>query len=174
MQKINLREVSYDDGLDCLEVLKELANEENMNQLIAPKGINEELYKYWLDAVIKDSYEVKTSLRKYKLACTTYWVTLDEKVIGLADIKHYLNYENSKVGGHIGIALLKDYRNKGIGYNTMKLLIEKTGKEFNISKILITTQEDNIPMRRVLEKLGGIMTEIDEECHYWLTYSKNQ
>ena len=178
MQKnrIGLRKVSYFDNLEGLKVLQELVNEEGMNQEVAPKNINEELYKYWIEFIVKESFPIVegSPQRRYRLACTTYWVTLDKKIIGLADIKHYLNQENSKVGGHIGIVLLKDYRNNGNGLRAMKLLVQKARNDFKIKDILITTQEDNYGMRKVCEKLGAVMTDIDEECHYWLKYSNNQ
>ena len=102
------------------------------------------------------------------IPCTTYWVMLDDKIVGLANIKHYLNDNLRKKGGHLGLSIAKDYRRKGYGLKATKLLIEKARNEFGIGDILLTNEPNNIPSRNMCEKLGAELTDIDEHCHYWI------
>ena len=68
--------------------------------------------------------------------------------------------------GNIGIILENEYQNKGIGYQTMKLLIEKAQKEYKMKKIEISTGLHNKGMIRTCEKLGAELTSIEENCKY--------
>ena len=74
---------------------------------------------------------------------TAYWVMLDKKIIGIANIRHYLNDNLRKKGGHIGLAIAKDYRWKGLGLKATKLLIENARTEFGIEDILFTNKPAN-------------------------------
>ena len=89
-------------------------------------------------------------------------------IIGLSNIKHYLNDFLRKKGGHIGLSIAKEYRGKGIGLRATKLLIEKACNEFGITYILLTNEPENIASRALCEKIGAELTDIDEHCHYWL------
>lgn len=93
---------------------------------------------------------------------------LDDEIIGLANIKHYLNDFLRKKGGHLGLSLAKDYRGKGIGYKASKLLIEKARDEFGIGNILLTNEPDNVASRKLFAKLGAELSDINEHCHYWI------
>ena len=85
--------------------------------------------------------------------CTTYWVIYENRIIGLANIKHYLNNFLRKKGGHIGIALAKEYRGRGIGYDTARLLVEKARSEFGIEDILMKRTREHSE-QKALRKAG--------------------
>ena len=93
---------------------------------------------------------------------------LDDKIIGLANIKHYLNDSLRKKGGHLGLSLAKEYRRKGIGYRVVKILIEKARDEFKIDDILLTNDPTNVASRKLCEKIGAELSDVDEHCHYWI------
>ena len=48
------------------------------------------------------------------------------------------------------------------------MLVEKARNEFGIEEILFTNEPDNFASRRLCEKIGAELTDIDEYCHYWL------
>lgn len=164
--KICLKEVTFNDNLEGLKFLQELVNEEGIMVAPAPKDINENTYGEWLKA--KDDMAKGINLPEGFIPCTTYWVIQDNKIIGLANIKHYLNDYLRKKGGHIGLAIAKDYRGKGLGLQIIKMLVEKARNEFGIDEILFTNEPDNLASRRLCEKIGAELTDIDEHCHYWL------
>ena len=168
--KIRLKELEENDGIEGLKFLHELVNEDGIMVAPAPKDINEETYPIWLKGKVDLAKGI--NIPEGFIPCTTYWVILDDKIIGLANIKHYLNDNLRKKGGHLGLAIAKEYRNKGIGFKITKLLIEKARDEFNIDDILLTNEPDNIASRKLCEKLGAELTDIDEHCHYWLRKEK--
>lgn len=165
-KNLYLREVSYNDNVEGLLFLQELVNEDGIMVAPAPKDIDESTYSTWLQS--KEDMAKGINLPEGFIPCTTYWVILDDKIIGLANIKHYLNDFLRKKGGHIGLSIAKDYRGKGLGLRAAKLLIEKARSEFGIEDILFTNEPKNIVSRNMCEKLGAELTDIDEHCHYWL------
>lgn len=168
MDNINmwLREVTENDNLDGLKFLQELVNEEGIMVAPAPKDINEATYGDWLKSKVDTAKGI--NLPEGFIPCTTYWVMLDDKIIGLSNIKHYLNDFLRKKGGHIGLSIAKDYRGKGMGLRATRLLIEKARSEFGITDILFTNEPENTASRALCEKIGAELTDIDEHCHYWL------
>lgn len=165
-ETLYLKEVDYNDGLEGLKYLQEIVNEKDTFVAPAPKDIDEKTYPLWLKE--KADLAKGINMPDGYIPCTTYWVMLDNKIIGLANIKHYLNDFLRKKGGHLGLGLAANYRNKGIGYKVTKLLIEKARNEFGIEDILLTNEVENTASRRLCEKLGAQLTDIDEHCHYWI------
>lgn len=169
-EKLWLRELTENDGLDGLKYLKDIVNEEGIMVAPAPKDIDETTYPEWLKTKADTAKGI--NMPEGYIPCTTYWVMLDDNIIGLANIKHYLNDFLRKKGGHLGLSLAKEYRGKGLGYKTTLLLIDKARSEFGIDDILLTNEPDNIASRKLCEKLGAELTDIDEHCHYWIRNMK--
>ena len=88
-EKLWLREVSVNDDYEGLRFLQELVNEEGIMVAPAPKDIDENSYGDWLKTKVDVANGV--NMPEGFIPCTTYWVMLDNKIIGLANIKHYLN-----------------------------------------------------------------------------------
>lgn len=166
MQKLRLREVTVNDGPEGLRFLQDIVNEEGIMVAPAPKDIDASSFPKWLQA--KADTAKGLNMPEGFVPCTTYWVMLGEKIIGLANIKHELNDFLRKKGGHIGLSLAKEYRGRGVGFATAKLLIERARTEFGIGDILMTNEPENIASRKLCEKLGAELTDIDEHCHYWI------
>ena len=73
----------------------------------------------------------------------------DNYIVGMIDIRHYLNEYLTQVGGNIGYSVRKTERNKGYAKQMLKLALEKC-KELKIKKVLITCDEDNIASEKVI------------------------
>ena len=76
------------------------------------------------------------------------------KVVGLCDI--YKKRENSEIShiGVLGISIIKEYRNKGIGTLMMRKAIELAKNHFDI--LVLDVFETNIRAIHLYEKLGFI------------------
>jgi len=73
----------------------------------------------------------------------------DNYIVGMINIRHYLNEYLTQVGGNIGYSVRKTERNKGYAKQMLKLALEKC-KELKIKKVLITCDEDNIASEKVI------------------------
>ena len=73
----------------------------------------------------------------------------DNYIVGMIDIRHYLNEYLTQVGGNIGYSVRKTERNKGYAKQMLKLALEKC-KDLKMKKVLITCDEDNIASEKVI------------------------
>ena len=162
--RIWLREVTANDGTEGLRLLQKLVREEGAMVSPAPADIDEGMYPAWLREKADTAKGI--DLPEGYVPCTTYWIMCGDRIIGIGNIKHRLNDDLRKKGGHIGIALAADMRRKGYGYTAAKLLVEKARSEFGIGDILMTTDPSNTASRRLCEKLGAELVDTDGHCHY--------
>jgi len=73
----------------------------------------------------------------------------DNYIVGIIDIRHYLNEFLKQFGGNIGYSVRKSERNKGYAKQMLKLALEKC-KDLKMKKALITCDEDNIASEKVI------------------------
>ena len=103
----------------------------------------------WLEELNKRSCE--DTVPKGLVPSSTYLGVRekDNYIVGMIDIRHYLNEYLTQVGGNIGYSVRKSERNKGYAKQMLKLALEKC-KELKIKKVLITCDEDNIASEKVI------------------------
>ncbi len=89
---------------------------------------------------------------------TFYWLVEGEHFIGWLDIRHRLNDNLLKIGGHIGYAIRPSGRQKGYGSEILRLGLEKA-KELGITRGLLTCNGDNCASIKIIEKNGGVFED---------------
>lgn len=86
---------------------------------------------------------------------------IEEKIVGSCSINTNEKRIRSAYFGELGIVVLKNYWNLGIGYNLIKTAI-KYGKQAGLKKINLDTRKDNQKAINLYKKLGfkeeGIIT----------------
>ena len=96
----------------------------------------------------------------------------DNYIVGMIDIRHYLNEYLTQVGGNIGYGVRKTERNKGYAKQMLKLALEKC-KELKIKKVLITCDEDNIASEKVILSANAKLEDIrnvdgENKTRFWI------
>ena len=126
----------------------------------------------WLEELKKRSCE--DTVPKGLVPSSTYLAVRekDNYIVGMIDIRHYLNEYLTQVGGHIGYGVRKTERNKGYAKQMLKLALEKC-KELKIKKVLITCDEDNIASEKVIlsanAKLEDIRNvDVENKKRFWI------
>jgi predicted acetyltransferase len=114
-------------------------------------------YEEWLKSL--DEYSSKETVPEGKVSSNTYFAVRkeDNKIIGMVNIRHYLNnalIENG--GGHIGYSVRPEERRKGYADKILKLSLEKCC-EFGIEKIHVGCNAFNVGSYKTIEKNGGIL-----------------
>ncbi len=97
---------------------------------------------------------------------TCYVFIIENKIVGVGSVRHYLNEYLEKFGGHIGYSIRPNDRKKGYGSKALELLI-KQAKEMDIENILITCNINNIGSKKVIENNNGkFINQIDETLRF--------
>ena len=103
----------------------------------------------WFEELKKRSCE--DTVPKGLVPSSTYLAVRekDNYIVGMIDIRHYLNEFLKQFGGNIGYSVRKSERNKGYAKQMLKLALEKC-KDLKMKKVLITCDEDNIASEKVI------------------------
>lgn len=126
----------------------------------------------WLEELKKRSCE--DTVPKGLVPSSTYLGVRekDNYIVGMIDIRHYLNEYLTQVGGHIGYGVRKTERNKGYAKQMLKLALEKC-KELKIKRVLITCDEDNIASEKVILSANAKLEDIrnidgENKKRFWI------
>lgn len=96
----------------------------------------------------------------------------NNKVVGVIQIRHYLNEYLAKFGGHIGYSVCHSERKKGFGTAMLKAILPVC-EGLGLERILITCLKDNEGSRRVIQNNGGVYEStvyLDEKGVYLERY----
>ena len=126
----------------------------------------------WLEELNKRSCE--DTVPKGLVPSSTYLAVRekDNYIVGMIDIRHYLNEYLTQVGGNIGYGVRKTERNKGYAKQMLKLALEKC-KDLKIKKVLITCDEDNIASEKVILSANAKLEDIrnvdgENKKRFWI------
>ena len=121
-------------------------------------------------------YERPETLPADKVIATQFLYVreLDNRLLGMLQVRHYFNEYLSKFGGHIGYSIRPSERRKGYAKAMLKSALPFC-REINLENVLITCIEDNIGSERTIIANGGIyestVYEPDEKVNlkrYWI------
>lgn len=105
---------------------------------------------------------------------SVYWLIEDGHYIGRVSIRHELNDNLLKWGGHIGYEIRPSKRRLGYGKEILRLALEEA-KELGITRALVTCDEDNIGSKKIIEHNGGILEnavpvngQTAKKLRYWI------
>ncbi|MGH1467824.1 MAG: GNAT family N-acetyltransferase [Bdellovibrionales bacterium] len=106
---------------------------------------------------------------------TMLYAFVEGKIIGRVHLRHTLNENLLKRGGHIGYAVAPQFRGRGYAKEMLLKGLEYCSKELNLSKVLITCASDNAASTRMIKFVGGefaeeVYDDVDKEmiCKYWV------
>ncbi|MCL2507633.1 MAG: GNAT family N-acetyltransferase [Oscillospiraceae bacterium] len=159
-----LKKLSKNDGQDIYDMLQGIeSNDHGFHNNV--KDMPHEQFTDWLRK--NADYSNGMGIEDWMVPGTTYWLFDDEIPVGCGRLRHCLNENLRKNGGHIGYAVSCPHRGKGYGNALLRLLLTEA-REMGISEVLITTSKDNERSNKVILTNGGKLTsgEIDEKNYY--------
>lgn len=147
---------------------------ENGDSMCGAAGLeNTETFEAWYSALC-DKLKEET-VREGLVPATTYMAlsTNDNRLIGMINIRHRLNGNLLNFGGHIGYSIRKSERQQGYATEMLTLALIECSK-FNIKKVLITCDKENVASAKTIIKNEGILeNEIPKgnriTQRYWVT-----
>ncbi len=102
----------------------------------------------------------------------------DGKIVGMLQIRHFLNGYLERFGGHIGYSVAPSERRRGYASQMLGEALPRC-RELGIGKVLVTCIDSNVGSRKTILANGGIyestVYEPDEKVYlerYWITVGK--
>jgi predicted acetyltransferase len=160
--------------IDLLNSYKQEFFDNNEMVINGSASIDEYLsIEQWL--LLIDSMKDRNNLAKPEWVEMSQFVLIDkekELIIGMINIRHYLNEYLSKFGGHVGYSVRPSQRNKGYA-KVMLELAKQYLQEKGLKKILLTCDDTNIASIKTIESCGGLLeNKIDKNNslirRYWI------
>lgn len=163
MEEIILRKLSLLDKEDFTNYLIEQVIESG-----ALKGVNlldglsfrEHLEFYnKSEKIAFDNYnQIETPFFQYVL-----YRKSDNKIVGAVNIRPYLNRElDENFEGNIGYSIRPSERGKGYGNKALELAISEFTKLNSKDDIIICCYKENLPSKKIIQKMGGTLIEEKE------------
>ena len=100
----------------------------------------------------------------------------DGRLVGMLQVRHYLNDYLEQFGGHIGYSVRPSERRKGYATEQLRQALIWCKEELGLDKVLITCLADNEASRRTILAHGGVYENTVHEPddnedleRYWIT-----
>ena len=159
------------------EQLFEMMDEwSNSGEKIIPYAIRKADYHNF--DLYRESIEVKEETENSVLDSTYFALDIERNIfVGAVNIRHYLNNQLLKNGGHIGDGVRPSERRKGYATEMIRLALEEC-KKIGIDRVLMVCYKDNIRSRKSIINNGGVLEnelpaedgKIDQR--YWISLNK--
>jgi len=81
-------------------------------------------------------------------------------IVGRVSIRHALNGFLLRLGGHIGYAVVPEFRRRGYATEMLRQSVEIARERFGIRPVLVTCDDDNVGSIRTIEKNGGRLENV--------------
>ena len=106
---------------------------------------------------------------------TLFCLDKDRNVfVGAVNIRHYLNENLLRTGGHIGDGIRPSERRKGYATAMIALALEEC-KKLGIKDVLMCCGKENVASAKSIVRNGGVLeNEVEEDGHieqrYWIHF----
>jgi predicted acetyltransferase len=87
---------------------------------------------------------------------STYWLVEGGEILGVSNLRHYLNDRIRHHGGHIGLGVRPSYRGRGLGNLLLALTIQEARKR-GIDQIHIHCHKSNFASAKMIARNGGVL-----------------
>jgi predicted acetyltransferase len=91
---------------------------------------------------------------------TFLFAFVGDRIVGRVSIRHRLNDFLERIGGHIGYAVVPEFRRQGYATAILHMSVEIARRDLGIDRILVTCDNDNAGSIRTIEKNGGVLEDV--------------
>jgi len=153
------------------ELVKEF---EDYSESYVPFIIGEERNDYSQFLVKLDQYRKGIDIPSDFVSHSTFFLTLDNSVLGVVNIRHTLTPSLLRHGGHVGYGIRPTERGNGYSHLILREALIKS-KCMGIKRVLVTCDKSNVRSAKSIISNGGVLEseEYIEEAEdivqrYWI------
>jgi predicted acetyltransferase len=95
-------------------------------------------------------------LEEGRVPGTTLFLVHEDRILGVANLRHRLTEHLLRFGGHVGFSVRPSERCNGHATRLLEGVIEYTRANLEIDRLLVTCDPENVASARVIEKCGGV------------------
>jgi len=107
---------------------------------------------------------------------TMLWCVEGDAFLGSVGVRHRLNPNLEKVGGHVGYAVRPSAQGRGLATAMLAEALVWIADNLPLKRVLLTVSDQNPASIRVIEKNGGVLTDRiphiwrpgETALHYWI------
>lgn len=171
-------------GLKLIKLTKQYEAQlgEMLKEWKADQELNHTNHSPW--AIFKNDWHdfdyylehLETRTATESLVPDSVFFLLDEdrdRLLGAVNIRHYLNEELLKEGGHIGDGIRPSERRKGYATRMVSLALDECRK-LGIKRVLMTCEKTNTGSAKSIIRNGGVLenefvnSDGEVEQRYWI------
>ena len=158
MEKFYLEKPTLERKEEALEYMNEFL--EAKSKLHGSSGLERcakgMSYEEWLDDVTKSTDE-KYAKSVGRVPASTYFMVREEdnKIVGIVNIRHYLDNVLKNVGGHIGGSIRPTERGKGYSKIQLYLCLLEC-KKLGVNEAMIDCEKINIKSEKAIQAIGAV------------------
>lgn len=90
----------------------------------------------------------------FEASYRSYITELGDELLGVSNLRHYLNQQIRHAGGHIGLGLRPSQRGRGLGTWLLQLTLAEAAQR-GIAPVHVHCYRDNLPSVRMILANGG-------------------
>ncbi|NLT58946.1 MAG: GNAT family N-acetyltransferase [Clostridiales bacterium] len=127
-------------------------------------------YAAWVEKVTRD----RTDPLPTFVPATVYFGVAEGRIVGILQIRHFLNEYLLQYGGHIGYSVCPTARRRGHATAMLAQALDAC-RALGLDRVLLTCDRDNLGSAGTIQKNGGLLeNEVAEPDgnllqRYWIT-----
>jgi predicted acetyltransferase len=100
-------------------------------------------------------------VRPGRVPDTALWLVAEERFLGRVSIRHTLNEQLRRFGGHVGYEIRPSARRRGHGTRILALALARA-PDLGLSRVQVSCAVDNVASRKIIERSGGELEDVIE------------
>jgi predicted acetyltransferase len=116
----------------------------------------------WSHAEIVETFARQSrgeSLEEGRVPGTTLFLVHEDRILGVANLRHRLTEDLVRFGGHVGFSVRPSERCRGHATRLLEGVKEYVRGGLEIDRLLITCDPENVASEHVIEKCGGVFED---------------
>lgn len=145
---------AVDDGSILARATRELA------------GADETAFAAFVEGIL--AHRSEATLTIGAVPFTTWWWLEGDEFLGRIALRHRLDAELRRFGGHIGYDVRPSARGRGHATAMVRAVLP-VARSMGIERALLTCHHENIASIRVIEACGGVLEDrLGDRLRYWI------